>query len=123
MKNNTEGSRRTGTAESKPQVEAFPAQGKAARVALSVFVLAFALAAIFPPFAHAAEESSIYDAKGRYQGRATTNTANPQQKSLYDAKGRYVGRVMTDSNGNARVYDNHGKYQGRSTGWPTTKSK
>ncbi|MHC1788531.1 hypothetical protein [Solidesulfovibrio sp.] len=73
--------------------------------------------------AFAAEESRIYDAQGRYQGRATTNTANPQQKSLYDAKGRYVGRVMTDDNGSARVYDSHGKYQGRATGWPKPKSK
>jgi hypothetical protein len=29
-------------------------------------------------WAFAAKESHVYDAQGRYQGRATTNTANPQ---------------------------------------------
>lgn len=70
---------------------------------------------LVPSLALAAEETRLYDAQGRYQGRATTNTANPQQKTIYDAKGNYVGRVMTDQNGNARYYDNHGRYQGRST--------
>ncbi len=67
----------------------------------------------------AGNESRFYDAKGRYQGRATTNTANPKQQNLYDAKGRYIGRVMTDDRGNARVYDKSGKYQGRATGRPS----
>ena len=80
-------------------------------------------AALFGPPALAGDEARIYDAKGRYQGRATTNTANPQQKSLYDAKGRYIGRVMTDDQGNARVYDQHGKYQGRATGWQRNSTK
>ena len=67
---------------------------------------------------HAAEETRFYDAQGRYQGRATTNTANPEQQSVYDNHGKYVGRVMTDENGNSRVYDSHGKYMGRTTGQP-----
>lgn len=78
--------------------------------------LILAACLLLPSLALAAEETRFYDAKGRYQGRETTNTANQQQKSLYDAKGHYVGRVMTDQNGNARYYDNHGRYQGRSSG-------
>ena len=71
---------------------------------------------VIPAAAFAAEESRIYDAQGRYKGRATTNAANPQQKSLYDEHGKYQGRVMTDDKGNSRIYDNHGKYMGRATG-------
>lgn len=82
--------------------------------AIMLTVMGLALAA--EPAALAGQETRVYDAKGRYQGRATTNTANPRQQNLYDAKGHYVGRVMTDSNGNARLYDQHGKYQGRATG-------
>jgi uncharacterized protein YdeI (BOF family) len=82
---------------------------------MRTLLLALAIAAMAAP-AFAAEESHIYDSQGRYQGRATTDTANPQQKSIYDAKGHYVGRVMTDDSGSARVYDQHGKYQGRTTG-------
>ena len=74
------------------------------------------LALVASPDVLAGQEARVYDAKGRYQGRATTNTANPRQQNLYDAKGRYVGRVMTDSNGNARLSDQHGKYPGRATG-------
>lgn len=83
--------------------------------AIMLTVMGLALAAV--PAALAGQESRVYDAKGRYQGRATTNKANPRQQNLYDAKGRYVGRMMKDSNGNARLYDQHGKYQGRATGW------
>jgi len=83
---------------------------------MRVFLLVLAIVAAMAVSAFAAEESHVYDAQGHYQGRATTNTANPQQKSLYDAKGHYVGRVMTDQDGNAKVYDQHGNYQGRTTG-------
>jgi len=58
----------------------------------------------------AGEESHVYDAQGRYQGRATVNPANPKQTNLYDAKGRYVGRVMTGPDGEARFYDRQGGY-------------
>lgn len=77
-------------------------------------LLVFALASP----ALAGQDARFYDASGRYQGRATTNTANPQQQSVYDASGRYQGRVMTSPDGSARVYDQHGKYMGRATGWP-----
>jgi hypothetical protein len=78
---------------------------------LAAIVLAFAASAF------AGQEAHFYDAQGRYQGRATTNTANPQQKSLYTRDGKYVGRVMTGPDGSARVYDQHGNYQGRASGW------
>jgi hypothetical protein len=82
-----------------------------------------ALALTFPAsLALAGDEARLYDAQGRYQGRATTDTANPKQQSVYDAHGKYVGRVMTDDKGNARVYDQHGKYRGRATGWQTKTS-
>lgn len=85
---------------------------------MRTIVCLLALVMALPPtFALAGDEAHVYDAQGRYQGRATTDTANPKQKSLYDAKGRYIGRVMTDDKGNARVYDQHGKYQGRVSGW------
>ena len=87
--------------------------------AIMLTVMGLALVAV--PAALAGQETRVYDAKGRYQGRATTNTANPRQQNLYDAKGHYVGRVMTDRNGNARLYDQHGKYQGRATGWRIDK--
>ena len=64
----------------------------------------------------AGEESHVYDAQGRYRGRATVNPANPKQTNLYDAKGRYVGRVMTGPDGEARLYDRQGRYKGRATG-------
>lgn len=80
------------------------------------------LVALLAGMAFAGDETRYYDAQGRYQGRSTTNTANPQQKSLYDAQGRYVGRVMTDGNGNSRVYDQHGNYRGRATGRTNIKS-
>lgn len=60
-------------------------------------------------------ESHIYDAQGRYRGRAATNPANPNQTNLYDAQGRYVGRVMTGPDGTARLYDRQGRYKGRAT--------
>lgn len=88
--------------------------------AIMLTVMGLALVAV--PAALAGQETRVYDAKGRYQGRATTNTANPRQQNLYDAKGHYLGRVMTDSNGNARLYDQHGKYQGRATGWRNGQS-
>jgi hypothetical protein len=78
--------------------------------------------ALTASLARAGEDTRVYDAQGRYQGRATTNTANPKQQSLYDPHGRYLGRVMRDENGTARVYDAHGRYQGRSTGGPETQS-
>lgn len=79
-------------------------------------LLALLLVALLSSLALAGDDTRLYDASGRYQGRATTNTANPQQKSLYDPHGRYVGRVMTSPDGSARVYDQHGKYMGRATG-------
>lgn len=89
------------------------------RIATIMLAAALGLAAV--PAALAGQEARVYDAQGRYQGRATTNAASPRQQNLYDAQGRYVGRVMTDDNGNARVYDQHGKYQGRATGWPSER--
>lgn len=71
---------------------------------------------LFASLVFAGEEVHVYDAQGRYQGRAATDTANPQQKSLYDAQGRYVGRRMTSPNGEARIYDQHGSYMGRTAG-------
>ena len=79
-------------------------------------VIAIAGVLLFAPLAFAGEESHVYDAQGRYQGRATTDTANPQQKSLYDAQGRYVGREMASPNGETRVYDQQGRYMGRTAG-------
>lgn len=64
----------------------------------------------------AGQETRYYDASGRYQGRASTNTANPRQRSIYDASGRYQGRAMTGSDGTTRLYDQHGRYLGRTTG-------
>jgi hypothetical protein len=62
-------------------------------------------------------ETHVYGPDGRYEGRATEDWANPQQRSMYDAKGRYAGRVMTDpGTGESRVYDQYGKYLGRSSG-------
>ncbi|OLN27728.1 hypothetical protein DVDV_1982 [Desulfovibrio sp. DV] len=90
----------------------------AARGRLLPALLALLLVASFATLAPAGDQTRLYDAKGRYQGRATTNTANPGQKNLYDPHGRYVGRVMTDDNGNTRVYDAHGRYQGRATQRP-----
>jgi hypothetical protein len=86
-------------------------------------LLALLLVALLASLVFAGQETRLYDASGRYQGRATTNTANPQQKSLYDQHGRYVGRVMTDDKGNARMYNQHGKYMGRTTGSPTPPDK
>lgn len=68
-------------------------------------------------------EERLYGPDGRYEGRATTDAANPRQKSLYDASGRYVGRVMSDDNGDAKVYDQHGKYVGRSSGGQVSNPK
>ncbi len=70
---------------------------------------------ILPALANASDEVHFYDAKGHYQGRATTNTANPQQKSLYTRDGKYIGRAMTGSDGTVRIYDNHGNYRGRTS--------
>lgn len=92
-------------------------------VKTSPALLALLLVTIPASLALAGEDTRYYDRSGRYQGRATTNTANPKQKSLYDPHGRYVGRVMTDDKGNARVYDQHGKYMGRTTGSPTLPDK
>lgn len=86
-------------------------------------LLTLLLVARLAALALAGQETRLYDAQGRYQGRATTNTANPQQKSLYDQHGQYVGRVMTDDNGNTRMYDQHGKYMGRTTGAPRLPDK
>lgn len=86
-------------------------------------LLALLLVTLLASLAFAGQETRLYDAQGRYQGRATTNTANPKQKSLYDAKGRYVGRVMTDENGNARMYDQHGRYLGQATGSPSGQTR
>lgn len=66
----------------------------------------------------AGQETRYYDAQGRYQGRASTNTANPRQRSIYDASGRYQGRVMTSPDGSQRAYDSHGRYLGRTIGGP-----
>jgi len=71
----------------------------------------------------AGEESHVYDAQGRYVGRATTNPASPRQTNLYGAQGHYTGRVMTGPNGEARLYDPQGRYLGRSTGNPPTPSR
>ena len=71
----------------------------------------------------AGEETHVYDAQGRYVGRATVNPANPRQTNLYDAKGRYAGRVMTGPNGEERLYDPQGRYMGRSTGNLTAPSR
>ena len=73
-------------------------------------ILAFLLASNGAIPALAGGESHVYDAQGRYQGRATVNPANPKQTNLYDAKGRYVGRVMTGPDGEARFYDRQGGY-------------
>lgn len=70
---------------------------------------------ILPSLALAAGETHFYGPQGQYQGRATTNTANPQQKSLYTNDGRYVGRAMTGSDGTVRIYDQHGNYRGRTS--------
>ncbi len=66
----------------------------------------------------AGDDVRLYDAKGRYLGRTSTNAANPRQQTLYDASGRYQGRAMTDANGNARLYDEHGRYLGRAASQP-----
>lgn len=71
-----------------------------------------ALFVLFPALAHAGQETRYYDASGRYQGRATTNTANPSQQSIYDASGRYLGRAMTKPDGSVKVYDAGGRFQG-----------
>lgn len=86
-------------------------------------ILVLAAIGALASLARAGQETRLYDAQGRSQGRASTNTANPKQKSLYDRHGRYVGRVMTDDNGDARLYDQHGKYLGRATGAPTPPNK
>jgi hypothetical protein len=90
---------------------------------MNKYMLAFAAIGVLASLASAGQETRLYDAQGRCQGRASTNTANPKQKSLYDRHGRYVGRVMTDDNGDARLYDQHGKYLGRGTGAPTPPGK
>lgn len=79
------------------------------KAVVCLLLLSLALSA---SLALAGDEAHVYDAKGRYKGRATTDTANPREKSLYDAKGRYVGRIMTDENGKARVFDQRGEYIG-----------
>ncbi|MHC1792132.1 hypothetical protein [Solidesulfovibrio sp.] len=76
-----------------------------------------------PVAAHAAEESRIYDAKGHYQGRATTNTANPQQQNFYSPKGEYLGRSMTKDDGSVRFYGPDGSYRGRSSGFSQPKQQ
>ena len=86
-------------------------------------ILTLAAIGVLASLARAGQETRLYDAQGRYQGRATVNAANPKQQSLYDQHGRYVGRVMTDDNGNSRLYDQHGKYLGRGTGVPAPPGK
>ena len=81
-------------------------------------VLALLLAALPASLAQAGDATRFYDASGRYQGRASTNTANPKQQNLYDHQGRYMGRVMTDKNGNARLYDKQGRFLGHTTKSP-----
>lgn len=67
-----------------------------------------------PTFAHAGNETHYYGPQGRYQGRATVNSANPSQQSIYSNKGEYLGRVMTKPDGSVKFYDNHGRFQGSS---------
>ena len=74
------------------------------------FILA--LSVLLPALAYAGQETRYYDRSGQYQGRATTNTANPSQQSLYDAHGRYLGRAMTKPDGSVKYYDNHGRFMG-----------
>lgn len=85
---------------------------------LRAVVLALLLAALPASLAQAGDATRFYDASGRYQGRASMNTANPKQKSLYDPQGRYLGRVMTDKSGNARLYDKQGRFLGHTTKSP-----
>lgn len=73
-----------------------------------------ALFVLLPALARAGQETRYYDRSGRYQGRATINTANPSQQSLYDAHGRYLGRAMTKPDGSVKVYDAGGRFQGSS---------
>ena len=84
-----------------------------------------ALAIALPVCACAAgNETHYYGPRGQYQGRATTNTANPSQQSVYDSHGNYRGRVMTGSDGTTRAYDQHGNYLGRgSTYRPPTSTQ
>lgn len=82
-----------------------------------------ALAVLLPALAYAGQETHHYGPQGQYQGRATTNSANPSQQSVYDNHGNYVGRVMTSPDGQQRFYDNHGNYKGRATTWPTNTKK
>lgn len=81
-------------------------------------LLALLLAALPASLAQAGDATRFYDASGRYQGRTSTNTANPKQKNLYDHQGRYLGRAMTDENGNARHYDRQGRFLGQTTESP-----
>ncbi len=82
------------------------------------------LLAVGPALAGQGGEERFYDSRGQYQGRASVDSANPQQRSLYDASGRYVGRVMSDpATGETRAYDAHGKYLGRATGGQVPKPK
>ena len=62
-----------------------------------------------------AGEARSYDAKGNYTGRASQNSANPNQWNTYSTDGEYTGRVMIDKDnpGASRVYDQHGNYLGR----------
>lgn len=84
------------------------------RIAFAAF-LAVVMAA-GPVLAGQGGESRIYGPDGSYQGRTSTDSANPKQKSLYGPHGEYLGRAMTDDQGNTRVYDQHGRYLGRSSG-------
>lgn len=72
-----------------------------------------------------AGDARFYDAKGNYTGRASQNSANPNQWSTYSPDGKYIGRVMIDKEnpGESRVYDNHGNYLGRARDQKQSKSK
>lgn len=90
---------------------------------IAVLIMIFYMCFVVPKDCHAGQEMYYYNSRGQYQGRATTDTANPRQQSIYDNHGNYVGRVMTSPDGQQRFYDNHGNYMGRATTWPTTQPR
>ena len=91
---------------------------------LMVAAVLVLLLAAGPALAGQDGEERLYGPDGEYQGRATPDAANPQQKSLYGPNGEYQGRVMTDpATGESRAYDTSGRYLGRTTGGQMSKAK
>lgn len=72
-----------------------------------------------------AGNARFYDKTGNYTGRASQNSANPNQWNTYSTDGKYTGRVMIDKDkpSESRVYDNHGNYLGRARDQKQSKSR